>query len=159
MQRPHLLLFAAKLMYCLAPINPCWWCADDFQEGYCSSSTTLVTCWGNSGAAWPQSSPDGVLVDLRYRGNPALWAIEMLNEPTCHDMQLTEYYNQAYAAIRSVNSQVYIVASPCVAGQVGAPAELGRGCRGECFAGVASVAGVHPAQKAPALTCCWLKED
>jgi hypothetical protein len=46
----------------------------------------------------------------------------MLNEPTCSDTESWEYYNRAHLAIRSVNPRVYVVASPCVAGQVGVPA-------------------------------------
>jgi hypothetical protein len=56
---------------------------------------------------------------LRYRSSPALWGIEVLNEPACRTTILAYFYEEAYKAIRSVNNDTYVVIAPNVYGQVG----------------------------------------
>jgi hypothetical protein len=67
-----------------------------------------------------QRSTDTVhaVLVLRYRWNRALWGIGLLNEPVCTTGELTDYYDRAYKAIRSVNLWAYVVVSPLVYKQV-----------------------------------------
>ncbi|KAL3801331.1 hypothetical protein HJC23_006941 [Cyclotella cryptica] len=74
---------------------------------------------GRSGSIdWPKSEENVKLtvkvlgmISARWGANPAVWGIEMLNEPDSsisHDL-LTDFYREGYAAIRQYSDTVHVV--------------------------------------------------